>query len=102
MVAAVNVFAGKGKAAIPAETVRALCKVFISFGRIAPCIEIANVTLDRLMHQIIPRTIFAWVEIQRLDVERQVRGRPPFTYLLSIGSSLVVERVTRCLKVVSL
>ena len=59
MAAAVNVFAGKGKVAIPTETVRALCKVFISFGRIPPCIEIANVTLDRLMHQIIPRTIFA-------------------------------------------
>ena len=72
--AAVNVFAGKGKAAIPTETVRALCKVFISFGRIAPCIEIANVTLDRLMHQIIPRTIFACVGIQGLDVQRQVRG----------------------------
>ena len=50
MVAAVNVFAGKGKAAIPTETIGALCKVFISFARITPCIEIANVTLDRLMN----------------------------------------------------
>ena len=29
MAAAVNVFAGKGKVAIPTETVRALCKFFI-------------------------------------------------------------------------
>ena len=74
MVATVNVFAGKGKVAIPTETVRALCEFFISFGRIAPCIEIPNVTLDRLMHQIIPRTILAYVGIQGLDVQRQVRG----------------------------
>ena len=40
MAAAVNVFAGKGKVAIPTETVRALCKFFISFGRIAPCIDV--------------------------------------------------------------
>ena len=40
MVATVNIFAVKGKAAIPTETVRALCKVFISFGIIAPCIEL--------------------------------------------------------------
>ena len=72
MVAAVNVFAGK--AAIPTETIGALCKVFSSFARTAPCIEIANVTLDRLMHQIVPRTIFACVGIQGLDVQRQVRG----------------------------
>ena len=39
------------------------------------CIEIANVTLDRLiMHHIIPRTIFACVEIQGFDVQCQVRG----------------------------
>ena len=70
-----NVFASKGRAAIPTETVRALCKVFIiSFEGIAPCIEIANVTLDRLMHQIIPRSIFACVGIQGLDVQRLVRG----------------------------
>ena len=75
MVAAVNVFAGKGKSAIPTEMVRALCKVLTSFGRIAPCIEIANITLDRLiMHQINPRTILACVGIQELDVQRQVRG----------------------------
>ena len=74
MVAVVDVFAGNGKAAIPTETVRALCKVFISFGKIAPCVEIANATLDRLMHQIITRTIFACVGIQGLDVQREVRG----------------------------
>ena len=50
MAAAANVFAGKGKVTIPTETVRALCKFFISFGRIVPCIEIANVTLDRLIY----------------------------------------------------
>ena len=75
MAAAVNVFAGKGKVTIPTETVRALCKVFISFVIYAPCIEIGNVTLNRLtMHQIIPRSIFACVGIQGLDVQRQVRG----------------------------
>ena len=46
-----------------------------SFGRITLCIEIANVTLDRLMLQIIPRTIFACcVGIQALNVQRQARG----------------------------
>ena len=70
--AAVNV--GKGKVAIPTKTVRPLCKFYISFWRISPCIEIANVTRDRLMHQIIPRTIFACVGIQGLNVQQhQVR-----------------------------
>ena len=77
MVAAVNVFAGKGKAAIPTETIGALCKGFSSFAIIAPCIEMANVILDRLIHQITPRTIFACVGIQGLDVQRQVRGSAP-------------------------
>ena len=58
----------RGNTAILTETGRALCKVFISFGRIAPCIEIANVTLDRLMHKIIPRTIFSCMGTQGLDV----------------------------------
>ena len=73
MPAAVNIFAFKGKAAISTETVWALCKVFISFGRIALCIEIANVTLDRLMRHIIPRAIFACVGIQGLIVQLYLR-----------------------------
>ena len=84
MAAAVNLFSGKGKAAIPTETVRALCKVFISFGRIAPCIEIANDILDRLMHQITSRAIFACVGIQGLDMQRQVRGSP--SLYVSVGN----------------
>ena len=81
-----NVFAGKGNAAILTETVRAPCKVFIRFGRIAPFIEIANVTLDRLMHQIIPRTIFACMGIQGLDCNAKCVGRLPSMYLLAIRS----------------
>ena len=72
MVAAVNDFPGKGKAAIPKKTIRAHFYIVICFRRIVSCIEKENVTLERLMHQIIPRTIFACVRIQGLDVQRQV------------------------------
>ena len=69
-----NVVAGKGKAAIPTETL------------IAPCIEIANVILDRLMRQIIPRTIFAVWGFRDWMCNAKCVGRPPFMYLLAIGS----------------
>ena len=72
--------------AILTETVKAFCKVLISFGRIAPCIEKANVTVDRLMHQIIPRIIFVCMGIQGLDCNAKGVGRPPSMYLLGIGS----------------
>ena len=53
----------RGNAAILTEMVRALFTILLIFGRIASYIEIAYVALDRLMHQIIPRTIFACMGI---------------------------------------
>ena len=74
--AAVNVFAGKGKAAIPTETVRALCNFLL-------VLEDYSVYRDRLMHQIIPRIIFNCMGIQGLDVQHQVRG--PASLYVSVG-----------------
>ena len=67
MAAAVNVFADKGKAAIPTETVRALYNFLL-------VLEDYSVYRDRLMHQILPMIIFNCMGIQGLDVQRQVRG----------------------------
>ena len=76
----------RGNAAILTEMVRALCTIFIIFGRIASYIEIAYVALDRLMHQIIPRTMSACMGIQGLDCNAKCVGRPPSMYLEAIGS----------------